>query len=186
MNIDTERPYPEVLGKTRGTKIAFTGVEQWLFYMMALDNYQQNTFDPSATARCRIYTSSKTHFSGGKTHALVALYHQLRGGQQDGRRLVHEGSSEVFLKKKLIGGIEKCTGHVLPGKETLPSLLQENRGALRITAAFTKRKFDPNDQLSNLYLVSYPLHPYTRHVGAPMRSRPSEERLPNREAGTLI
>lgn len=74
----------------------------------------------------------QTPFGGGKTHALIAMYHQAQ--QWNAKRVVMVGTALGprntlwgFLEEQLTGKIERCSGQVSPGKETLRSLLSENQ-----------------------------------------------------------
>ena len=74
----------------------------------------------------------QTPFGGGKTHALIAMYHQAQ--QWGAKRVVMVGTALGpqhtlwgILENQLTGKIERCPGQVSPGKETLRALLAENQ-----------------------------------------------------------
>ncbi|MBU4446673.1 DUF499 domain-containing protein, partial [bacterium] len=74
----------------------------------------------------------QTPFGGGKTHALIAMYHK---AQEWGAKSVVAVGTALgpkdtlwgLLEKQLTGKVEKCTGQVSPGKETLRNLLSDNK-----------------------------------------------------------
>nr|MQY79011.1 DUF499 domain-containing protein [Bacteroidota bacterium] len=74
----------------------------------------------------------QTPFGGGKTHALIAMYHKVQnwGAKQIvivGTALGPKETLWGLIEKKLTGKIEKCSGQVSPGKETIRNLLAENQ-----------------------------------------------------------
>ncbi len=77
----------------------------------------------------------QTPFGGGKTHALIAMYH--KASEWKAKRAVMVGtalSTEVtlwgFLEKQLTGKTEKFSGQVSPGKEAIRDLLYKNQPVL--------------------------------------------------------
>ncbi|MEM1673204.1 MAG: DUF499 domain-containing protein [Archaeoglobaceae archaeon] len=73
----------------------------------------------------------QTPFGGGKTHALIALYHRAR--EWNAKVLVFDGtalSAEVRLweefERQLTGKIDIARGEAPPGKEKLIKLISEN------------------------------------------------------------
>ncbi|MFC2125661.1 ATP-binding protein [Bacteroidota bacterium] len=74
----------------------------------------------------------QTPFGGGKTHALIAMYHKAQewGAQSVvavGTALGPKDTLWGLLEEQLTGKVEKCTGQVSPGKETLRNLLADNQ-----------------------------------------------------------
>src|SRR5579885_1141356 len=77
----------------------------------------------------------QTPFGGGKTHALIAMYH--KASEWKAKRAVMVGtalSTEVtlwgFLEKQLTGKTEKFSWQVSPGKEAIRDLLYKNQPVL--------------------------------------------------------
>ena len=78
----------------------------------------------------------QTPFGGGKTHALIALYHKTK--EWNARVVVFDGTAlspeEIKpweeLERQLIGKIEITKGNVAPGKEKLIKLISENSPVL--------------------------------------------------------
>lgn len=74
----------------------------------------------------------QTPFGGGKTHALISMFHK---AQEWGvKRIVIVGTALSpdttlwgLLEQQLTGKIEKCKGQVSPGKEIIRNLLEENQ-----------------------------------------------------------
>lgn len=78
----------------------------------------------------------KTPFGGGKTHAMIALYHKAKDWKA--KRIVIVGT-ELNPKKRTIWGLieqqltgetKKFTDNISPGKEDLRSLLEQNQPLL--------------------------------------------------------
>lgn len=74
----------------------------------------------------------QTPFGGGKTHALIAMYHRAQnwGAKQVvvvGTALSPKETLWGLIEKQLTGKIEKCSGQVSPGKEIIRNLLAENQ-----------------------------------------------------------
>ena len=74
----------------------------------------------------------QTPFGGGKTHALIAMYHKAR--EWDAQPVVIVGTALGpqhtlwgLIEEQLTETIELCKGQVSPGKETIRSLLSENQ-----------------------------------------------------------
>ena len=77
----------------------------------------------------------QTPFGGGKTHALIAMYHKAR--EWGAKSIVMVGTAlspkETLwgvLENQLTGKIEKCRGQISPGKEIIRHLLSENQPAI--------------------------------------------------------
>jgi len=78
----------------------------------------------------------QTPFGGGKTHALIAMYH--RAAEWGAKKVVIVGTAlnpqETMLwgvlEKSLTGRITRFTGQVAPGKEALRRLLSEKQPVL--------------------------------------------------------
>lgn len=74
----------------------------------------------------------QTPFGGGKTHALIAMYHKAK--EWSAKRVVIVGTALGpektlwgLLEEELTGKIETCKGQVSPGKETIRNLLSNNQ-----------------------------------------------------------
>ncbi|MBD3343284.1 MAG: DUF499 domain-containing protein [Candidatus Lokiarchaeota archaeon] len=74
----------------------------------------------------------QTPFGGGKTHALISMFH--RAQEWGVKRVVAVGTALGtdttlwgMLEQNLVGEISKCKGQVSPGKEIIRSLLEENQ-----------------------------------------------------------
>ena len=77
----------------------------------------------------------QTPFGGGKTHALIAMYHKAAewGAKKVdivGTALSTEETLWGILEKRLTGKTVKLTGQVAPGKEAIRKLLSQNQPAL--------------------------------------------------------
>jgi hypothetical protein len=77
----------------------------------------------------------QTPFGGGKTHALIAMYHKADewGGKKVdivGTALSTEETLWGILEKRLTGKTVKLTGQVAPGKEAIRKLLSQNQPTL--------------------------------------------------------
>jgi len=77
----------------------------------------------------------QTPFGGGKTHALIALYHKAKEwkaklGVVVGTALGSEITLWDLLEKQLTGEIKNFKGQVSPGKEKIRNLLNENQPVL--------------------------------------------------------
>ncbi|OIP91485.1 MAG: AAA family ATPase [Syntrophaceae bacterium CG2_30_58_14] len=78
----------------------------------------------------------QTPFGGGKTHALIAMYHkaatewQARTAVAVGTALGTDQTLWGWLEKQLTGKISRFGGQVAPGKEALRSLLTEHAPVL--------------------------------------------------------
>ena len=77
----------------------------------------------------------QTPFGGGKTHALIALYHKSKEWQA--KRVVIVGTAlqpgETIwgeIERQLTGSVTKFTGQVSPGKEAFRQLLENNQPLL--------------------------------------------------------
>ena len=77
----------------------------------------------------------QTPFGGGKTHALIAMYHKI--AEWNAKKAVVVGTalstSETLwalIEKQLTGEVNRLTGQVSPGKEALRGLLSENQPVL--------------------------------------------------------
>jgi hypothetical protein len=77
----------------------------------------------------------QTPFGGGKTHALITLYHNAKNWNV--RRVILSGtalsSAETLwgsMEEQLSGKIDKLGGSVSPGREALRELLEENQPVL--------------------------------------------------------
>ncbi len=77
----------------------------------------------------------QTPFGGGKTHALIAMYH--KASEWKAKRVVVVGTAlgtEVtlwgLLEKQLNGKTEKFSGQVSPGKEAIRDLIYRNQPVL--------------------------------------------------------
>ncbi len=77
----------------------------------------------------------QTPFGGGKTHALIAMYHKAR--DWDAKPVVISGTAlstkETLwgvIEKQLTGKNEKLTGNISPGKEAIRKLLSEKQPVL--------------------------------------------------------
>lgn len=74
----------------------------------------------------------QTPFGGGKTHALIAMYHKAMewNAQQVvivGTALGPQNTLWGLIEEKLSGKIERCKGSVSPGKETIRQLFSDNQ-----------------------------------------------------------
>ncbi len=74
----------------------------------------------------------QTPFGGGKTHALIALYH--KANEWGSNRIVIDGAALSArqtiwgqFEQSLAGRIELCEGQVAPGKETIRKLLSAHQ-----------------------------------------------------------
>lgn len=74
----------------------------------------------------------QTPFGGGKTHALIAMYHKAQ--EWDAKRVVIVGTALGpkntlwgLIEEQLTGEVELCPGQVSPGKETIRKLLSDNQ-----------------------------------------------------------
>jgi len=77
----------------------------------------------------------QTPFGGGKTHALIALYHKAAIWHAKPVVIVGTamGSDETlwgFLEKELTGKITRCKGQTAPGREVLREILTANQPVL--------------------------------------------------------
>ena len=78
----------------------------------------------------------QTPFGGGKTHALIALYHEAKKDNIkifvfDGTALNPKTSKPwEELEKQLTGGVSLTQGEISPGKDTLAKLLTANQPVL--------------------------------------------------------
>ena len=77
----------------------------------------------------------KTPFGGGKTHALIAMYHKAKewGAKPvllSGTAMSKEETLWGVIEKQLTGKNEKLTGNVSPGKEAIRKLLSERQPVL--------------------------------------------------------
>jgi hypothetical protein len=77
----------------------------------------------------------QTPFGGGKTHALIAMYH--RAAQWNAKRVILVGTvlskKDTLwgqIEKQLKGRIDRFEGAVAPGREAIRELLNENQPAL--------------------------------------------------------
>ena len=77
----------------------------------------------------------QTPFGGGKTHALIAMYH--KAVEWNAQKVVIVGTpmrpSDTLwgaLEKQLTGGVNRCDGLTAPGRDTLRELLSENQPVL--------------------------------------------------------
>lgn len=74
----------------------------------------------------------QTPFGGGKTHALIAMYHKAKEwGAKNvvivGTALGPESTLWGVIEEQLTGKIEHCKGQVSPGKETIRNILYDNQ-----------------------------------------------------------
>ncbi len=77
----------------------------------------------------------QTPFGGGKTHALIAMYHKSREWEANTTVIVGTvlNKEEVLwevLEKQLTGKVERLSGKVAPGRESIRKLLFENQPVL--------------------------------------------------------
>ena len=77
----------------------------------------------------------QTPFGGGKTHALIAMYHKsvewkVKKVVLVGTVLNKEDTLWEVLEKQLTGKVEKLFGKVAPGRESIRKLLFENQPVL--------------------------------------------------------
>ena len=78
----------------------------------------------------------QTPFGGGKTHALIALYHEAKKNNIkifvfDGTALNPKTSKPwEELEEQLTGGVSLTQGEISPGKDTLAKLLTANQPVL--------------------------------------------------------
>ena len=77
----------------------------------------------------------QTPFGGGKTHALIAMYH--KSSEWDAQKVVLVGTpmraSDTLwgeLEKQLTGKVERFDGLTSPGRDALHGLLSENQPVL--------------------------------------------------------
>jgi len=77
----------------------------------------------------------QTPFGGGKTHALIAMYHKAKDWKAEpvvlsGTALSTKETLWGVIEKQLTGKNEKLTGNVAPGKEAIRKLLSEKQPVL--------------------------------------------------------
>ncbi len=77
----------------------------------------------------------QTPFGGGKTHALIALYHKaaewgIKKVVIDGSALGKEATLWGLLEQQLTGEILACSGQTAPGKEVIRELLYKDQPVL--------------------------------------------------------
>jgi hypothetical protein len=77
----------------------------------------------------------QTPFGGGKTHALIAMYHKAKqwGAKVavvSGTTLSPEDTLWGMIEKQFTGKMDKLSGNVSPGREALRKLLESNQPAL--------------------------------------------------------
>ncbi len=77
----------------------------------------------------------QTPFGGGKTHALIAMYHKATDWKAEpvvlsGTALSTKETLWGVIEKQLTGKNEKLTGNVAPGKEAIRRLLSEKQPVL--------------------------------------------------------
>lgn len=77
----------------------------------------------------------QTPFGGGKTHALIAMYHKAKhwGAKVaviSGTTMSPEDTIWGMIEKQFTGKLEKLAGNVSPGREALRELLESNQPAL--------------------------------------------------------
>ena len=77
----------------------------------------------------------QTPFGGGKTHALIAMYHEASKWNVQKVVIVGTpmGASDTLwgeLERQLTGGIDRCNERTAPGRDTLYQLLSENQPVL--------------------------------------------------------
>jgi len=77
----------------------------------------------------------QTPFGGGKTHALIAMYH--KATEWDAKRIVMVGTAMGtdntlwgLMEKQLTGKISRFKGQTSPGKEAIREMLNENQPVL--------------------------------------------------------
>jgi hypothetical protein len=77
----------------------------------------------------------QTPFGGGKTHALIAMYH--KATEWDAKRIVMVGTALGtddtlwgLMEKQLTGRISRFKGQTSPGKEAIREMLNENQPVL--------------------------------------------------------
>jgi len=74
----------------------------------------------------------QTPFGGGKTHALIAIYHKAQGWNAkrvvvSGTALSAEDTLWGLMEKQLTGKIERFSGRIAPGKEAIRGLLADHQ-----------------------------------------------------------
>jgi hypothetical protein len=74
----------------------------------------------------------QTPFGGGKTHAMIAMYH--KASEWNVKKVIIVGTSMSpqetlwgLLEKQLTGKIAEFSGQISPGKESLRKLLSDNQ-----------------------------------------------------------
>ncbi|MFQ6079777.1 MAG: DUF499 domain-containing protein, partial [Thermodesulfobacteriota bacterium] len=77
----------------------------------------------------------QTPFGGGKTHALIAMYHRAKEWNVKnivlvGTELSVEETLWGEIEKQLTGQVSSLDGHIAPGKKRLRKLLEENQPVL--------------------------------------------------------
>ncbi len=77
----------------------------------------------------------QTPFGGGKTHALIAMYHKAKEWKSKtlvivGTALSPQETIWGSIEKQLTGNIRKLSGNVSPGREALREVLQKNQPVL--------------------------------------------------------
>ncbi|MFN3739978.1 MAG: DUF499 domain-containing protein [Thermodesulfovibrionales bacterium] len=77
----------------------------------------------------------QTPFGGGKTHALIAMYHRAKDWKArpvvlSGTALSTKETLWGVIEKELNGKIERLTGNVAPGKEEIRKILSEKQPVL--------------------------------------------------------
>jgi len=77
----------------------------------------------------------QTPFGGGKTHALIAMYHRAKEWHAQtvvivGTAMSPQDTLWGTLEKQLTGGVSQLSGKVSPGREKLRSLLQQHQPVL--------------------------------------------------------
>lgn len=77
----------------------------------------------------------QTPFGGGKTHALIAMYHKAKEWKAkpvvlSGTALSAEETLWAIIEKQLTGKNEKLAGNVAPGKEAIRKLFSEKQPVL--------------------------------------------------------
>ncbi len=77
----------------------------------------------------------QTPFGGGKTHALIAMYHKAKDWKAmpvvlSGTALSTKEALWAVIEKQLTVKNEKLTGNIAPGKEAIRKLLSEKQPVL--------------------------------------------------------
>lgn len=78
----------------------------------------------------------QTPFGGGKTHALIAMYHKAKGW--GAKKVVIAGTAPSaedttlwgLMEKQLTGKVERLSGKTAPGKDAIRALLSQNQPVL--------------------------------------------------------